>query len=304
MTLNIKNEHMKILIKLLTLGVDVNVHDYAGFTPLHHCLTSVGNVVTFKMAERLIRAGADVNAKTRFGSTPLIDLVRTFYYDQIAMLLENGADPYIEDNDGISAFTLAQMNPKVREMFLKQYKRTVKEEKRIDGRNACAQCGAQDEKNKKCTGCYSVWYCGHACQGRHWNKHMDKCKETKSQYKLCTYRPFCTTTFFGMKGKVSAAPKENEKLHKTHFVVKVQVPKVPKGGSGTERLLIYNSDRTFCINLEIENNREVYSKLRKKIVSEGFKGMKGYFHVVLKPGDKQSDQFRINADDILPLEPW
>ena len=52
--MNVKNEHMKILIKLLTLGVDVNVHDIAGFTPLHHCCSASGNEVTFKMAERLI----------------------------------------------------------------------------------------------------------------------------------------------------------------------------------------------------------------------------------------------------------
>merc|ERR1712079_234794 len=80
-----EQEHMKILMKLLALGVDVNVHDYAGFTPLHHCLTEYGNKVTFKMAERLIRAGADVNAKTRFGTTPLAELVRTSHYEPMAL---------------------------------------------------------------------------------------------------------------------------------------------------------------------------------------------------------------------------
>ena len=58
---------MKILIKLISLGADVNVHDVAGLTPLHHCVTRFGNEVTFKMAEQLIRAGAKVNAKNRFG---------------------------------------------------------------------------------------------------------------------------------------------------------------------------------------------------------------------------------------------
>ena len=72
-TPNDKNEHMKILLKLLSLGIDVNVHDVAGFTPLHHCVSSVGNEVTFKMAERLLRAGAKINSKNRFGETPLMN---------------------------------------------------------------------------------------------------------------------------------------------------------------------------------------------------------------------------------------
>ena len=86
-TMNVKNEHMKILIKLLILGVDVNVHDIAGFTPLHHCVSAFGNEVTFKMAERLLRAGAKVNAKNRFGETPLINLAMTTHYDAVELLL-------------------------------------------------------------------------------------------------------------------------------------------------------------------------------------------------------------------------
>ena len=35
--------HMKLLKELVNLGASVNVHDLAGYTPLHHCLTSMGN---------------------------------------------------------------------------------------------------------------------------------------------------------------------------------------------------------------------------------------------------------------------
>ena len=35
--INAKDGHLKILIKLLSLGVDVNARDVGGRTPLHHC---------------------------------------------------------------------------------------------------------------------------------------------------------------------------------------------------------------------------------------------------------------------------
>ena len=69
--LRCKNEHMKIFIKLLSLDCDVNVCDFAGFTPLQHCCTAFGTEETMKMAELLLKKGADINAKNRFGSTAL-----------------------------------------------------------------------------------------------------------------------------------------------------------------------------------------------------------------------------------------
>ena len=69
-------------------------------------------------------------------------------------------------------------------------------------------------------------------------------------------------------------------------------------------LIIYNKDKSFEIHLDKEGNEEVYNKLCQKIDSEGYYGTKGYFHAILKPGDKHSNQFRINADNIFPLEPW
>ena len=48
---------MEILKKLIELGAEVDSHDLAGYTPLHHCLSCSGNDYTLKMAEVLLRQG-------------------------------------------------------------------------------------------------------------------------------------------------------------------------------------------------------------------------------------------------------
>ena len=44
----VHGDHEKVLIKLLSLGVDLGARDLAGYTPLHHCMQSVGrgNILT------------------------------------------------------------------------------------------------------------------------------------------------------------------------------------------------------------------------------------------------------------------
>ena len=57
--------HHDVLEMLVMHGADVNVHDLAGYTPLHHCLTYSGHEQTMKMAWFLLEAGANPNAVNR-----------------------------------------------------------------------------------------------------------------------------------------------------------------------------------------------------------------------------------------------
>ena len=68
-----KMEHVKILLKLIEMGANVNAKDISGATPLHHCLTSYGNETTLIMAEILLKNGVDPNVQNRFGCSPLFE---------------------------------------------------------------------------------------------------------------------------------------------------------------------------------------------------------------------------------------
>ena len=101
----IKREDFEKAKSLISEGVDVNMKDNAGWTPLHEACMRYGSQ-TKDILELLISHGADINAKSITGSTPLHEAVVYLSQDCIQYLLENGADPTIENNDGKTAHSL------------------------------------------------------------------------------------------------------------------------------------------------------------------------------------------------------
>ena len=185
--LTIKNEHIKILEKLLNLGADVNVRDVAGFSPLHYCAQFHGNKTTLKMAEILIKAGAKVDAQNRFGSTPLMDSTIAQRYDLVKFFTKLGADLFLKDHDGSSPFSLSQYNQKMLKIFSEARKKNAcKERERLREEAGgsfknCSVCGST-ENTKLCTGCFFVWYCSTQCQKKNWGEHKENCKVCVAEY--------------------------------------------------------------------------------------------------------------------------
>ena len=93
--MNIAKRYKKCLLRLISLGADVNARDMAGFTPLHHCGGPNANEINVILAEVLLKAGADVHARNRSGDTPLFHATSYCQYDIIQLLLDHGADPYM-----------------------------------------------------------------------------------------------------------------------------------------------------------------------------------------------------------------
>ena len=85
-----------LVVELLARRADVKITTTNDRTPLHETATN-GNVM---IAELLLRAGAELDAKDREGSTSVMCAVNAKQQAMLRFLLEAGADTSIADGDG------------------------------------------------------------------------------------------------------------------------------------------------------------------------------------------------------------
>jgi len=94
---------------LLEIGADSRRASHqGGFTPLHSAVASDGGNVDIEIVGMLLDSGADPNAKSQSGSTPLHTVAFTGDRASLDLLLKHGADPAIKNNDGKTAPDVAR----------------------------------------------------------------------------------------------------------------------------------------------------------------------------------------------------
>lgn len=94
---------------LVDLGADVRLASRpAGFTPLHSAVADDEGVAVKEIVRMLLDAGADPNAQSESGGTPVHTAAFTGNVDVLKMLLAAGGDPTIADKKGKTALDIAR----------------------------------------------------------------------------------------------------------------------------------------------------------------------------------------------------
>ena len=94
---------------LLDAGADPRpASRQGGFTPLHSAVASDAGAVDVEIVRLLLDKGADPNAKSQSGSTPLHTVGFTGDRASLDLLLKNGADASLKNNEGKTAADVAR----------------------------------------------------------------------------------------------------------------------------------------------------------------------------------------------------
>lgn len=102
--------NLSLLCSLIENGLSINQFDELGWTPLH----AAAYAEHYHIVEFLLKNGADVNAhdERKIGETPLGEISSTCSYKMAELLVKAGADPCIPGWMGITALDRARKRKK------------------------------------------------------------------------------------------------------------------------------------------------------------------------------------------------
>lgn len=106
LSLAVKYERLEVVQVLLLYHSNPNLADETtGLTPLIHCILDDS---PFELMTALIDGSADLDQKDSIGMSPLHHCVNEGKLEPFHFLLENGADPNVQDFDGVTCMNLAK----------------------------------------------------------------------------------------------------------------------------------------------------------------------------------------------------
>ena len=118
--------------KYLKKGANPNTKDYYGITPLNYAAIDDGDENSIDIMEILLKYGAKINLKenTEYGNTALMNAA-IYSYDNVKYLLNAGADPFIVNSIGNTAYDNAIKSEKYESAkLLKSYMMMYKMQRR------------------------------------------------------------------------------------------------------------------------------------------------------------------------------
>lgn len=102
---------------ILKKGIDVNIRDMTGRTPLHHCASSDGKEGSNEMVPFLISQGAIVNVQDDEGRTALHWACMSGYYETAKLLISKGADVNMHDKGGLAPLHMVE-SPRIADLLI------------------------------------------------------------------------------------------------------------------------------------------------------------------------------------------
>jgi len=118
-----RNTRPNAVVFLLAQGADISHKDSKGKTVLHDILASKHKGDLRRTIKAVYDAGAEVNAKSVIGETPLMQMCQNNNVEGVQTLLEYGANPAAQNKYGVSVLQYATNNIEIRRVIEDSLKR-------------------------------------------------------------------------------------------------------------------------------------------------------------------------------------
>ena len=221
--------YLEVLKIILDAGANPNIKDCLGQTGLHHCVTNT--IMGIELATLLLEYGANIDAQNRLGYVPLMFPFKTANLELAEFLICNGANVSIKSHfTGFKCdYFASEMNPKLHAIISRGMRVQAKKDKdKLALTNAACILCTKSGILKRCTGCFSVSYCGADCQKSHWKDHKAACT-TKNSSKIVIVKKVgsasntCTVTYSKKKKALSKKSEKTFSDLEKAFKIKIRV---------------------------------------------------------------------------------